>query len=504
MQLATVAGFAVIGFAALSLSHAETFASASEAEGGNVSGNYSPGDPSGASGGAAVAFGGQVPQTPPQPGSGFNVLVNFGAPIGLSQRDPMSLGGTVSGYGTAWTADASGQCTNQPCATMKRLGLGGYRVSIQWNNGNPVSGAGGNGTGGPAGDQLIDTIRAAGAEPIIVIGGKGGQNDMDFTASDAAGLVQHYTSGKYAGAAAVKYWVVGNEPSNGGNGNMSIGSYCTFFNTAASAMKQANSGIKLVGPAWPYYDLNTLKQFLQCAGNNLDVLDYHAYGQSSQDIDTNIQGSAAVYEQQGKDVRAAINSLVPARASQIVQQVGEYNVSPFATSDTSDARFYTAGNTIWNAIATGSILKGGSRAYLFADQNNPLGMIFQSQSIASLYGRSQFDPQPAYHGMGMFSGEGGLFRPFGSSLVQSISTNPDIVVYAAANSNSIVLINKNKSATQTANVQLQGLAAGSSATIWQTDASKPFDPPANKGSQAVSSSLSYSLPPYSVTSVILQ
>jgi hypothetical protein len=278
------------------------------------------------------------------------------------------------------------------------------------------------------------------------------------------------------------------------------------FNAAASAMRQASSEngstIKIIGPAWPYYDLNTLKQFLQCAGNNLDVVDYHAYGQSSQDIDTNIQGSATIYEQQNRDVRAAINSTVPGRAAQIAQQVGEYNVSPFATSDTADARFYTAGNTVWNAMATGSILNGGGRAFLFADQNNPLGMIFQSPGIAALFTRNQADPQPAYHGMGMFTGEG-LFRPFGNTVVQTTHTNADIIAYASTNNKSIVLINRNKTTAQTATVKLQNLAANATAEIWQTDSTKPFDPPTDKGAYTFSNGFAYTLPPYSVTTVVI-
>jgi hypothetical protein len=452
----------------------------------------------GATASAAAASGGENSQAAglPDPGT-YNVTVDFATAV--AQLDTSSLGGTVSGYGTAW-ATAGGQCANAPCTAMKRLSLGMQRVSIQWNNGVPVSGAGGNGNGGAGGDQLIDGIRAAGAEPVLVIGGKGGQNDMDFTDADAAGLVGHYTSGRYA-AAPVRYFVVGNEPSNSGNGSMTIGQYCTRFNSAASAMRAVNPSIKLVGPAWPYYDLNVIQQFLNCAGSQVDVIDYHAYGQSGQGIDANIASSATVYEQQNRDVRAAINSLVPGRAGQISQQVGEYNVSPFASSDTSDERFYSAGTTVWNALATGSILKGGGRAFIFADQNNPLGLIFQSGSIAGIYGRSAGDPQPAYHGMGMFSGEG-LFRRFGSTMVKADSSSSDIVAYASSNARNIVLINRNRDAARTAQVGLQGFSQGT-AGVWQTNKAKPFDSPAAIGSYRVGKGFSLNLPPYSVTTITL-
>ena len=429
----------------------------------------------------------------------YNTMIDFSVPI--TQLDAHSFGGTVSGYGVPWLVGPNGQCGNAQCEAMRQLNLGAYRVSIQWNGGNPVSGAGGNGAGGMPGDQMVDAIRAAGAEPIVVIGGKGGQNDMDFTVSDAANLVVHYSSGAYAGAAAVKQYVIGNEPANPGNGAMTMGQYCARFNAVAEAMRQANADIKLIGPAWPYYDLETLKQFLRCAGDKVDVIDYHAYGRSDMDIDQNIRSSAQLYEQQNKAVRAAINEIVPQRAQQIAIQVGEYNVSPFATDDSSDPRFYAAGTTVWNALATGSIVKGGGRALVFADQNNPLGLMFQEPAIAGLYSRQAGDTQPAYHGIGMFTGEG-LFRGFGSTMVQTQTSNPEIVVYASSNPKNIVLVNKHRDQPQLARLRFNGYSGGT-ATIWQTDPAKPFDRPAKIGSMPIEDSLAYGLPPYSVTTILL-
>jgi hypothetical protein len=431
---------------------------------------------------------------------GYNVGIDFSDTV--AKLDGKSLSGTVSGYGAAWLADAHGQCLNTQCATMERLGLGSYRVSIQWNNGLPVSGAGGNGNGGTAGDQLVDSIRAVGADPVVVVGGRGGSNDMDFTDAEASALVTHYSSGKYAGANAVMHWVVGNEPSNANNGDMSIAAYCEKFKSSAIAMKQANPNIKLAGPAWPYYNIDVIREFLRCAGEYVDVVDYHAYGQSGQGIDDNIRTSAELYEQQSREVRAAINDIVPHRASQISQQVGEYNVSPFATDDATDERFYTGGTTVWNAIATGSILKGGGRAYIFSDQNNPIGMMFQTDAIANVYGRSAGTPQPAYHGIGMFTGEG-LFRPFGSAMVRAESANSDIVAYASAGERNIVLVNRNKTAAQTAYIKLSNTVPAMAA-VWQTDPARPFDDPALRASIPADGELSYELPPYSVTTFVLR
>lgn len=431
--------------------------------------------------------------------SSANTFVNFTAPI--AQLDKYSFGGTVSGYGVPWLTTADGQCANDQCAVMSQLGLGAYRVSVQWNNGLPVSAAGGNGVGGATGNQLVSSIRAAGAEPVLVIGGKGNQNDMDFTASDAANLAAYYSSGVFSGANAVTQFVIGNEAGNPNNGAMTMSQYCSRFVAAAQAMRQVNPAVKLIGPAWSHYNLSALEEFLRCAGNYVDVVDYHAYGRSDQGIDENIAASATLYEQRNRELRAAIDRIVPERSRQIAIQVGEYNVSPFSNDDVRDERFYGAGNAVWNALATGSIIKGGGRAYVFADQNNPIGLMFHDEAIAAAHGRRTGQPMPAYHGVGMFTGQG-LFRSFGSTMVQTQTTDPDIVAYASANPRNIVLINKNRTEMRLAELSFEGFARGR-ASVWQTNALRPFDAPVNTGDMTVDGNVVYGLPPYSVTTLLL-
>ncbi len=99
-----VAATVVTGLSALQLSHAATFAVNSEAERGTVAGNTAAGDPVGASGNAAVRFGGSA--TPPSPPSGgqscpaypaFPNVNCTGVPSGYSLTSVSSLSTTTNG-----------------------------------------------------------------------------------------------------------------------------------------------------------------------------------------------------------------------------------------------------------------------------------------------------------------------------------------------------------------------------------------------------------------------
>jgi hypothetical protein len=78
---------------------------------------------------------------------------------------------------------------------------------------------------------------------------------------------------------------------------------------------------------------------------------------------------------------------------------------------------------------------------------------------------------------------------------------PGTEIFAANNGN-IVMINKDPVAEQTASIALTGFSGGT-ADVWQTNASAPFSAPAHVATLNVANSLSYTLPPYSVTTFVL-
>jgi hypothetical protein len=414
-----------------------------------------------------------------------NATVDFSKP--LTTVAPYAFSGTISTYGNQGTiVNSAKQRTN-----LNNLGLGSYRIPLQWNNGNPVSSAEG-AAGGPSGDAWITKIREIGAEPMVVLGGS---QDNNFSAQDAANMVRHYS-----GANKVTYWVIGNEPDNRGIG---MAQYCNTFNAASDAMKAVDPSIKIIGPAltdYEDYKYADYDAFLKCAGSRVDIVDFHDYGERTQNLAYNVSSQAERYEGKVKDLRARIQRLVPNRAANIEIQIGEWNVTPIANGDLDD-RMYSGGTTVYGALAAGNIAKAGARGHQYSDQNNPLGLTFESQSVAANFGKTIADPMPLYHGIGMFTGEK-LFRGFGKQFVETTSDNANVSLYASTNDKNIVLINKGENAAENAAVKLTGFTGGT-AEIWQTNKAKPFDAPVKKATIPVKDIVEYELPAWTVTTVVL-
>jgi hypothetical protein len=272
-------------------------------------------------------------------------------------------------------------------------------------------------------------------------------------------------------------------------------------------MKAADSTIKIGGPAWAFFDSATLQSFLNCAGSRVDFIDYHHYGMGTTFLDNaTALSQTGNWETEVTQTRQMINATVPGRASSIGIQVGEYNWS-WRTGDgytgyNGDDRFYQAVATVWGASVAGHIAKAGGRGHQYSDQNGALGITFEKNADATHFGQTLNDPMPIYYGIQMFSG-GSLFRKFGSAMVATSTTLPNVEVYASTNSKNIVLINKSPTAAQSAVVQTTGVASGTAAA-WQTNQNAPFSAPANIGTLTISGSqVSVALPAYSVTTLVV-
>lgn len=456
-----------------------------------------------------------------------NITVDFTRP--LVNLDPYAFSSTISTYST----NGSGIIDS----AKQRTGLGNllgngqypaldhmlYRIPIRYNGGNPVSSAGGH--PGGSGSDWVNNINAFGGTPMIVIGGQNGDND--FTTDDAAKLVNYFNgpdcktstqagwpaSGTpwTCGGPKVNYWVIGNEPNNGG---MDIGTYCNLFNSTYDAMKKIRPDISgqrqifIDGPAWADYDQGTIQSFLNCAGSRVDIVDFHNYGMGGSALDTaTALSQTGNWETEVAQVRQMINASVASRSSQIGIQVGEYNWS-WRTGDgwngyNGDDRFYQAINTVWGASVAGHIAKAGGHGNQYSDQNGGLGITFQEPADAQHYGRAVNDPMPIYYGLEMFTG-GKLFRHFGSEMVNAGTGLANVEVFASSNPSNIVLINKDASAAQSAVVGLTGVTSGTY-DVWQTNKDAPFAEPTAKGTGLAfgNSTIPVSLPPYSVTTIIV-
>ncbi len=113
------------------------------------------------------------------------------------------------------------------------------------------------------------------------------------------------------------------------------------------------------------------------------------------------------------------------------------------------------------------------------------------------------DTNAAYHGMGMYTGEG-LFRGFGNIMVNASTTLPNVEVFASSNPKNIVVINKDQSFTQTATFSLKGVVSGTIA-VWRKDESVLFpNPPIKLATIPVENGIfTFQLTPFSVTTFVL-
>jgi hypothetical protein len=236
----------------------------------------------------------------------LNTKVNFNSKLNVGGKvADLYFGGTISTYGSTAIAQQAGSTQLQ---RLKDLKLDGYRIPLKWNNGNIVSSA----VGGPqdiSGDIWISKLKEIGGEIVIVIGGNA--NDNNINPKDAANMVRYF---KETGT-PVKEWIIGNEPSMNG---LSIQQYCVMFNQVSDAMKSVDPTIKLGGPAWAWYDLNTLRSFIKLSGTRADIIDYHHYGMGEFYLsDEEAMLQTRNYESEVKEIRNMIKTELPGAENKI-------------------------------------------------------------------------------------------------------------------------------------------------------------------------------------------
>jgi hypothetical protein len=385
---------------------------------------------------------------------------------------------------------------------LTRLGLGAIRIHLSYARpGDPTSRIICAGTGcdtSPNGDDWIAAIKKTGAEPIVVV-------DI-ASAADAANMVRYFNLDPItqqpdpALPNYVRYWIAGNEPNaNGGD----VSPYAAAFNADYDAMKAVDRNIQIGGPAAAWFDPVWIERFLQLSGSRVDFVDFHGYPQQGT-RDGDIPALFAWATDTGKDVarlRRIIDDTVPTRSSNIQIQVGEWSLD-WGGNAQLDTNF----NAVWTADVLGHILDNGGLSIYFATKGNAIK--WADGWAVDDTGRRIFmhldDPRAAYHGYGMFTGEG-LFRSFGKTVVRATTTLPDVDVFASTRPRNIVAINKDPRREVHAVFALDGV---SSATVspWQKHPGVTFnDPPAPAKSVTVERGVfAYTLPPMSATTFVVE
>jgi hypothetical protein len=432
----------------------------------------------------------------PEPSASANILID----LANVEREihPLAIGVDESAYGRDSKVLPTDTVQQE---RLKALKPAHVRVELKYKTpGDPnstiVCGAEscvGASSGTPSGPDYVRAIRDIGAEPIVIAHAY--PSDVATTVKDAVNLVKYFkTSGK-----PIKRWIVSNEPDNGGSSkHQSASDYASMFNQVADAIKKEDAEILVAGPATAWFNESYIKTFLDLSGSRVDIVDFHQYGQGGTDdySEAELFIRAERYTTAIDTLRAIIEEKVPARATQIQIQVGEWNLDWNA-----DPKQYTQFNTVWSAVSLGRIVAAGGLSLPYATKNGALGMLYESDDASRDAKRN--DPMPLYYGVGMFTGMS-LFRGVGSRLVNVTTTLSNVNVWAFDDPKAVVLVNTSSSQSRSAVLGFTG-ARVQSAAFWQKDQSgSPLDPPRKVATVPLEDgAISVDLPAYSVTTCVL-
>jgi hypothetical protein len=447
---------------------------------------------------ASSAVGASVTPASAAPEATATVIVDFTSPVRTVSALKYGTDITGYGHGSYITNDTKHR------EYLRRQGFGVMRMDLHYAEpGNPNSAivCGGDGCATEvSGDAWVSAIRAAGAEPMLILP-LDGRHAASIDRTDAVNLYKHFA----ATGTPIRRFIVGNELDNGDNPKkMDATEYSTRFNLIFDALRALDPAVVIGGPAaaaLETYNIAFIETFLRASGSRVDFIDYHDYGAGyTRYTEDQLLGEVVrTYETDIAAMRARIAAIVPGRASQIGIQIGEWNMD---YSDPNGNLMLSHLATVWGAAALGTMIHAGAVAMQYGDKNGSLerNTALGLTSEVGEGGIPVSEPLPLYHGIGMITGEG-LFRPFGRTIVNASADTAALHVFASTDAKNVVLVNTSTAAVPTKLV-FTGLRAGT-ATAWQTIAANPVPHPAGTLSVA-SGQATTTLPGRSVTTLVLE
>lgn len=391
--------------------------------------------------------------TPAVAAEAATVSVDFTKPI--RTISPADIGVSITGYGEG------SYITNDAEHRERLRGLGAGRMRIELHYQEPGDHDSGIVCGGYScatevpGDAWIAAIRDLGAEPVVILQVDGRQS-AEVNRGDAVALYRHFA----ATGKPIQRFILGNELNctcTPGKPKMEADEYSRRFNLIADALRAEDPAVKLGGPATAWDDHDFIRVFLQGSGDRVDFVDYHDYGNGDEPTTEEKMLGEVIrsYETDVDRMRATIRSVL---GRDLEIQIGEFNSDH---NDPEGAHTLTHFNTLWGAAALGQMLHAGVSAFQYGDKNGRLGLT----STNGEGGIPRNQPLPIYHGIGMYTGEG-LFRPFGTTMVQAGANTDKLHVFASDKAKNVVLVNVGTEALDT-ELTLTGLTTGSAA-VWQS------------------------------------
>ncbi len=450
----------------------------------------------------APGCGGDLPSVPPMEGAPLEISVDFGKP--LRPVNPLAFGTAEEAYGGDYTGDLDTDPVHY--SRLAALNIDQMRFNLMVADPRNPAGPfvcaamGCRGyEGDVSADGYIQKIKQAGIRPIATVMLVPGELSLSVTV--AANAVKHF---REIGAPILR-WSIDNEPdldSHGGVGTstskMTPAEYSQYYNAVYDAMKAVDPSIQIGGPATSWLDEPFFRDFFARSADKVDFIDFHWYADwRSSRAEEQLLAETPEYAARIHRARALFREAAPGRADTIDIQYGEWNFD--SEPPPGDPRAFSGVTAVWGASVLGHILQAGGLSVSFANKDGELGLLFMDTE----YGGQANAPMPLYHATGMYTGEG-LFRGFGTVVVEASSSVPEVEVVASDHAKSVVIINKS-STRYAARVSLSGRPEGT-VELWAFGKEHPLNPaPTKVGALPLTrGAFSVSLAPYSVTTAVVE
>ena len=448
---------------------------------------------------------------------------------------------------TGYTGDGGDLRTSQLIRTRSAaLAAGVVRFGCKWSAelGRPVAGAvGGLGVADDWVVAIKDTLAPGGILIGIMEGDVRVQQtsypEMGITPQDAAAIVHYYNDGDGGHGGPIKYWVIGNEPDLNSqkydyrgrqvrDGRIYADLWCEIY----AAMMAADSSLIIGGPTASQFSghaklpisgasspggvsqfwndfLGTSRAGVGRPADLIGLLDYHTYGTGNYNEDTTAVLNRVLLP---ATTLPSLRQLVDAyasgpRAAGVPVVLSEYNFTyrvddgrPDLVDDTgapADGRPISAAATVYVAATILNVLRGNGWALQFGDLVGPLGLYIRNDGADTIHvtgglhryphGRRFGDRYPAYFGVGMWTGMG-LMPRWGRQLVHSTLVGGQATgmqVLACNSQRSLMLINRDETATRNLRIAVSGVDSGTTIQVWATNPLAPWDAPTRQPDLAV-------------------
>lgn len=305
-------------------------------------------------------------------------------------------------------------------------------------------------------DLFMKFARQLNAEPSISVRLKGG------TPEKAAELVHYVNIEK---GYKVHYWSIGNEPDL--YRNYSPEQYVQDWRTFAEAMLKIDPLIIFVGPdvsqfpptiaGDPYNNVRRewVRAFLKANGDLVGVVSIHRYPfpqrtdakvTTIDDLRLNTREWDTLITNLRQVVKEATNRDLPIA----VTEVNSHWNKPVNGEATPDSLY----NAIWWADVLGHMIRNKVDIVAF----------FTLQTSSDGFGLlAHYDARPTYYTYQ-------LYKQFGSTLIESTSSDPDVSVTAAARPDGTLTLMLVNLAAQARTVKLVGVTSTAPPAVWRLDA----------------------------------